>query len=134
MGTRRKSREIALQAMYQSDMMGLSTPDLESMTSHFQVSQKAVPYAAVLVNGIIDHAEKIDQIIEQYAKNWRVERMTAIDRNIIRIAIFEVLFQDDVPNNVAINESIEIAKRFGNDDSPSFINGILDAINDGEKR
>ena len=132
MGIRRKSREVALQALYQAEISDSKNVDISTICDNFQVAKKVIPYAQTLIEGISQHSDEIDDLISQHAKNWRVGRMSIVDRNLIRIGVFELLFQDDVPNTVAINESIEIAKRFSTDDSSSFINGILDAINDGK--
>ncbi len=134
MGSRRKSREIALQALYQSEMVGTKKPSIAAISDNFEVSQKAVPYAMYLIDGVVEHTKQLNEIIQRYAKNWRVDRMSIIDRNLLRLGVYELLFHEDVPASVAINESIEIAKRFSNDESSSFINGILDAINDGETK
>ena len=82
----------------------------------------------MLIGGIFDKLDEIDGAIGAHATNWRLERIAATDRNLLRVAIFELLFQDDVPAQVAINEAVEIAKRFGTQESPSFINGVLDAV------
>jgi N utilization substance protein B len=129
MGTRRKSRELALQALYQeelADQAGLL--DFEEFCAHFQVSKKAIPYARQLLQGVHEKKETINQLISRYAENWRLERMSIIDRNILRLAVFELHYQEDVPTSVAINEAVEIAKRFSTDDSGPFINGILDSM------
>ena len=133
MSTRRKSREIALQALYQAELSGVMPTDLARLKENFEVSKKGIPYAQILVDGIVDQRHTIDDTIRQYAKNWRVDRMSVIDRNLLRIGVYELLFQKDVPHTVVMNESIEIAKKYGTDDSSSFINGILDAISDGPK-
>lgn len=133
MGLRRKSRELALQALYQADMCGLTVADITLLSDHFRVAQKAIPYATIILDGIRANQREIDAIITSHTKNWRVDRMSIIDRNLIRIGIFELVFQKEVPASVVINESIEIAKRFSTDESSSFINGILDAIRDGKK-
>ena len=133
MGIRRKSREIALQALYHADLCGLGSPDMTTLCSNFKIAKKAMPYATELVEGITAHVSQIDSTIKKYSQNWRVDRMSIIDRNLIRIAAFELLFSKDVPPTVVINEAIEIAKKFGNDESPSFINGILDALSDGKE-
>lgn len=128
MGTRRKSREVALQALYQADMRDASPLDtLAVLRENFEVSRKALPYGQELVNGVVVNLAAIDAVIAQSAAHWRLDRMSCIDRNIIRIAVYEFRFRDDVPAGVAINEAIELAKRFGAEDSPGFINGILDA-------
>ncbi|MDD5758133.1 MAG: transcription antitermination factor NusB [Desulfobulbaceae bacterium] len=135
MGSRRKSRELTLQALYQAEISG--TEPLEQFAlfcDNFQVNQKVIPQAQELLEGIAAHAAEIDAVISQYTKNWRVGRMSVVDRNLIRLGAYEVLFRDDVPATVAINEAIEIAKRYSTDDAPSFINGILDAINNGKRQ
>ena len=129
MGIRRKARELALNALYQGEMT--ETPVAEKfplLCDNFEVNKKAVPYGQQLVDGITNNWDAIDKKIADSAVNWRLSRMSVLDRNIIRLATYEMLFQDDVPAHVAINEAVELAKRFCADDSPSFINGILDAI------
>jgi N utilization substance protein B len=129
MGTRRKSRELALQALYQGELAGhAGLLDFEQFCTHFQVNKKAIPYAKKLLEGVQEKNEEINQLISRYADNWRLERMSLIDRNILRLAVYELYFRDDVPKRVAINEAVEIAKRYATDDSGPFINGILDAL------
>ena len=135
MGTRRKAREAALQFLFQDDFTGESVFAelvLEDRFSQFcglyQISHKARPYALALLAGIQDKREDIDQVIRQSATNWRLERITVTDRNLLRVGVYEMLFGDKVPPQVAINEAVEIAKRFGSGDSPAFVNGVLDAV------
>ena len=129
MGIRRKARELALQVLYQIDLTGLETaPALELFCEHFEVSKKSMPYTRLLVQGVIDNRQELDSLIGTHAENWRPERMSVIDRNILRLALYELRYQNDVPPKVVINEAIEVAKRFGNEESGPFINGILDAI------
>jgi N utilization substance protein B len=129
MGTRRKSRELALQALFQGELAGQNgLLDFEEFCAHFQVNKKAIPYAKKLLDGVQEKADMLNQLISKYAENWRLERMSLIDRNILRLAVYEVHYQDDVPISVAINEAVEIAKRYSTDDSGPFINGILDAM------
>ena len=129
MGTRRKSRELVLQALYQEELVGQTgLLDFEDFCSHFQVTKKATPYAKKLLDGVHEKQEAINQLISKYAENWRLERMSVIDRNILRLAVYELHYQDDVPTSVAINEAVEIAKRYSTDDSGPFINGILDGM------
>jgi N utilization substance protein B len=133
MGYRRKSRELTLQALYQAEVVGIEPLErFALLCDNFKVDQKVVPLAQDLLEGIVAHAAEIDLLISQYAKNWRVGRMSIVDRNLIRLGAYEVLFREDVPATVAINEAIEIAKRYSTDDAPSFINGILDAIRNGQ--
>lgn len=135
MGNRRKSRELTLQALYQAEVSGTEPlAQFALFCENFQVSPKVIPQAQELLEGISAHAAEIDAIISRYAKNWRVGRMSIIDRNLIRLGVYEVLFRDDVPATVAINEAIEIAKRYSTDDAPAFINGILDAISNGQSQ
>lgn len=136
MGTRRISREAALQFLYQEDFT--IKPDqqpgydlderFELFCSLFQVNKKARTYARVLLEGVTSDLQNIDLTIENAAKNWRLSRIAATDRNLLRIAVFEILKCEDVPAQVAINEAVEIAKRFAGEESPKFINGVLDAI------
>ena len=129
MGTRRKSRELALQALYQGELTGQNgILDFEEFCAHFQVNKKSIPYAKKLVDGIQEKGDVLNQLISKFAENWRLERMSLVDRNILRLAVYEVYYQDDVPISVAINEAVEIAKRYSTDDSGPFINGILDAM------
>jgi N utilization substance protein B len=129
MGTRRKSRELALQALYQEELAGQADFwDFEEFCAHFQVNKKAIPYARKLLAGVQEKRAEINQLISRYAENWRLERMSVIDRNILRLAVYELHFQNDVPTSVAINEAVEIAKRYSTDDSGPFINGILDGM------
>ena len=129
MGTRRKSRELALQALYQEELSGLTgLLDFEEFCTHFQVSKKTIPYAGKLLEGVREKRDEIDELISRHAENWRLERMSVIDRNILRLAVYELHYQDDVPTSVAINEAVEIAKRYSTDDSGPFINGILDSM------
>ncbi|MCK9293716.1 MAG: transcription antitermination factor NusB [Desulfobulbaceae bacterium] len=128
MSIRRKSRELALQCLYQIDQSGNHQVDIARMSDHFDVNRKAVPYAQELISGIQLQWDALNSMIELHAKNWRLSRMAVIDRNILRIACFELAHMSDVPSSVILNEAIEIAKRFSTDDAAPFINGILDSI------
>jgi N utilization substance protein B len=98
------------------------------LCEHFQFSNKAIPYAGELLAGICAHWEEINSLIQEHAANWRIDRMSVLDRNIIRIAVFEMCKKEDIPPGVAINEAIEIAKHYCSDDAAPFINGVLDAV------
>jgi len=136
MGTRRKSREAALQFLYQNDFVKVADvgDDLELgesfhlFCSLYQVNKKARPYALNLIQGVLAEIEKIDDLIGSAGSQWRLSRVAPTDRNLLRIAVFEMTLMEDVPPQVAINEAVEIAKRFAGDDSPRFINGVLDAV------
>ncbi len=135
MGLRRKAREAALQFLFQEDFSfeAQSVNDdladrFEQFCTLYQVNRKARAYTLELLMGTKQHCEKIDSLIRQCAKNWRLERIAVADRNLLRIGVCEMLYSDDVPDQVAINEAVEIAKRYGSEESPSFVNGILDAV------
>lgn len=135
MGIRRQSREAALQFLFQDDFGSEADSDPEVLEERFsffcglfQISRKGRPYAIELLHKTLINKQLIDDLIAQAAVNWRLPRIAAADRNVLRLAVCEMLYIDDVPDEVAINEAVEIAKRFGGDDSPSFINGVLDAV------
>ena len=136
MGTRRKSREAALQFLYQNDFVKVAdvgddlelTDNFHLFCSLYQVNKKARPYALHLIRGVLTQIEKIDQLIGSAGSHWRLSRIAPTDRNLLRIAVFEMTLMNEVPPQVAINEAVEIAKRFGGDESPGFINGVLDAV------
>ncbi|MBW1636411.1 MAG: transcription antitermination factor NusB [Deltaproteobacteria bacterium] len=136
MGTRRKSREAALQFLYQNDFVSVSDvgDDMEHSENFtlfctlYQVNKKARGYTFDLVRGILAGMEEIDGIISAAAINWRLVRIAPTDRNLLRIAVYEMTDKAGIPPQVAINEAVEIAKRFGSEESPRFINGVLDAV------
>ena len=148
MTKRRKARELALQFLYEEDG-NISNLDYkincfyndfaseslirdgfiktkEDLNRKKDISQ-IFNFFADIVRGTLINLEKIDGLIRTLAKNWTIERMSRVDRNLLRLSIYEILFIPETPKNVVINEAIEIAKKFGNDESPAFINGILDA-------
>jgi transcription antitermination factor NusB len=129
MGARRKARELALQMLYQQDMSG-NVPDMIIET--FEDLQKSKPqtrdFATKIFRGTVDHISEIDEMIQAQADNWRLSRMAVVDRNIIRMSIYELLHETGTPKLVVIDEAIEIAKKYGTEKSSQFINGILDGI------
>jgi N utilization substance protein B len=129
MGARRKARELALQMLFQHDMAG-NEPDMIITT--FDDLQKSRPntreFAEKIFRGTVDHLSEIDDMIQAQAENWRLSRMAVVDRNIIRMSVYEFLHENDTPKLVIIDEAIEIAKKFGTQKSSQFINGILDGI------
>ena len=129
MSVRRRAREIALQVLYQLDL-GLGDPGevLDLYWENFQPSQKAREFCQRLVEGVRRSKDQIDPLIEENSENWTLKRMAMVDRNILRLATFELLHCPDIPFKVTLNEAIELAKKFGADDSSAFINGILDKI------
>jgi N utilization substance protein B len=129
MGRRRKARENALQLLFQLDF---NEAEVETALSLFwkgkRETQEVKEYSAWLVRGIYSHLEKIDSVIRSHSQNWRLARMAAVDRNILRIAVFELLYEENVAAAVIINEAIEIAKKYSNEQAASFVNGILDGV------
>ena len=129
MGARRKARELALQMLFQHDMSG-NEPDMILAT--FEDLQKSKPntkeFAIKIFRGTVDHLSEIDDMIQAQAENWRLSRMAVVDRNIIRMSVYEFLHESDTPKLVIIDEAIEIAKKYGTQKSSQFINGILDGI------
>jgi N utilization substance protein B len=101
---------------------------LDLYFSNFSPAEKARPFFVRLVNGVMDAQQDIDTVIERFSDNWKMSRMSGVDRNILRVAVYEMLFCKDIPSKVSINEAIDIGKKFGTDESGSFINGILDSI------
>ena len=130
MGKRRKAREVALQFLYQLDQHGAEDPaphGAEFWARH-PVDSDTQAFADALVRGSKQQQAKIDQLLAQYAEHWDLDRMAVVDRNILRMAVFELLWAPDVPPKAVINEAIEIAKKFGTTESSRFINGVLDRI------
>jgi N utilization substance protein B len=129
MGTRRYARELAMQALFSMDMNNaFSMEMLVEYDRSFPPNKKVAPYFHRLTEGVVQYKDHIDKVIEKYSSNWKVRRMACVDRNILRLAVFELLYCDDIPAKVSINEAIDIAKKFGSAESGSFINGILDSI------
>ena len=129
MGRRRKSREFALQVLYQ---LNITKEDANKALAQFQENfspqEEADEFLKRLVLGVLEHGRELDRLIEQYLENWRLDRINMIDRNILRMALFELLYCEEIPPKVTINEAIDLGKRYGSEDSGSFINGILDRI------
>jgi transcription antitermination factor NusB len=130
MGRRRKARELALQLLYQLDVQdeGSAEPHLDEFWARHPVERDVRDFADALIRGTKQHEGKIDEMISQYAENWELERMAVVDRNILRQGIFELLWMGEVPPKVAINEALEVSKKFSTQESSRFINGILDRI------
>lgn len=130
MGRRRKAREVALQFLYRLDQHGEDDPAVHEVDFWAQhpVDDDARAFASDLVHGTKRRQAEIDKIIGQYTEHWDLDRMAVVDRNILRLAVYELLDESRVPPKVAINEAIEIAKKFGTRESGRFINGILDRV------
>ena len=135
MRKRTQSREFALQILYQID---LNPSEIEGILADFWKAQKAAAdpevrlYAERLVRGTAASLKEIDRTIERYAENWKIDRMAYVDRNILRLSTYELCQLDEIPAKVALNEAVELAKRFGEPDSSKFVNGILDKISKNE--
>ena len=142
MGKRRRAREMAIQMLYQQELGGSL---LDEVFSSFELggypqkheapsparrarAEESFAHARRLVEGTLGHREAIDELIRRHAENWRLERMPAIDRNILRLAVYEMLHEESVPKVVVVDEAIELAKKYGSEDSGRFVNGLLDAI------
>jgi N utilization substance protein B len=129
LGKRRKSREIIVQVLYQMDMSdGDAEENFNLFWQHFNPSDELKEFSQKVVQGVCKHREEIDALIEKHSKHWRLKRMPIIDKNILRAAIFELMFCPDTPVKVIINEAIELGKKFSSEKSSPFINGILDKV------
>jgi len=128
-GTRRKARSAALQALYELDCTKHKAEEvLARLRAEEKLPQEAYIFSEELVKGVLQHKPELDALIKKFAPAFPPEQMSVIDRNILRLAIFEILFDDKTPIKVAINEAIELAKGFGSDSSPRLINGVLGSI------
>ncbi|NUN92959.1 MAG: transcription antitermination factor NusB [Verrucomicrobiae bacterium] len=132
MNLRRQARQIAIEYLYQRNLAGESDRPVEEDLAALPTAEKhapsARPFAADLVRGVLARIETLDGKIRQYAQNWSLERIAAVDRAILRLAIYEMLFRDDIPPVVSINEAIDLAKEYSSADSGRFVNGILDRV------
>ncbi|MCK4809369.1 MAG: transcription antitermination factor NusB [Candidatus Omnitrophica bacterium] len=135
MRLRSKAREIALFILYQREITKKEPKELLDVHLENEPQQEEViNFASVLLKGIVEKLSVLDSIIKKYAKNWGIDRMAIIDRNILRMAIFEIISLEDIPPKVSINEAIELAKRFGDKNSSRFVNGIVDKVYKMEKQ
>jgi N utilization substance protein B len=140
MKSRRTCREAAIQALYLCDAQGsFSRETVDLFSSHFlriglndhgenTLPQESDPFYQEIIDGVLSNREAIDSAIGLASKNWSIARMALVDRNILRVAVYEILYRLDVPPKVAINEAIEIAKEFASPEGPTFINGVLDEV------
>ncbi|HWQ41661.1 MAG TPA: transcription antitermination factor NusB [Desulfosporosinus sp.] len=129
--SRRLARETALQVLFQRDLTKetLNTVEIvDCWAAEFVVPEASRPFAQGLVDGTIAHQAEIDQTIASFAQDWTLNRMANVDRNVMRLATYEILFCPDIPGRVSLNEAIELAKRFGGEESAKFVNGILDRV------
>ncbi len=130
MGGRRLSRELALQVLFQIDLVNANMIEsLKYIFEHYKSPEEVKEFTMTIVKGVISNLIEIDKAIKGYTDNWSLERITNIDRNILRIAIYEILYMKEIPKSVSINEAIELAKKYGTKSSFSFVNGVLGKIN-----
>ena len=128
-GVRRKARALALQALYEVDCVGHGVEEvLAPLLAEETFSEENAGFIHELVSGVVQNKVKIDEMIRGFAPAWPLEQIAVVDRNILRLAIFEVLLDNKVPVKVAINEAVELAKAFGGDSSPRFVNGVLGSV------
>ena len=134
MGSRHQARERALQILFQYEMHGKSGLWLDLFWKENQATDEARAFAERIVAGVLEKKKELDAVIGKYATNWKISRMPVVDRNILRAGVYELLWMDDVPAKVTVNEAIELAKSFGDDDASKFVNGILDKVLTAEPR
>lgn len=132
MGARTKARKRAIDILYSADVRGmpieLALADEAQRAAQEPAREASWLYAREIVDGVVDHGAEIDELIQTYAQGWTLERMPAVDRAILRIAVWELQFNDEVPAAVAIDEAVELAKEFSTDDSGAFVHGVLGRI------
>ena len=128
-GARRKARALALQALYELDSVGHGTEEvLTHLLEGEGLPEQNANFTCELVKGVIKNKNKIDENIRSFAPAWPIEQIPVVDRNILRLAIFEILLDNEVPIKIAINEAVELAKTFGSDNSSKFVNGVLGSL------
>ena len=128
MGSRHQSRERALQILFQYDIHGRPGVWLDEFWSQCQATEDVRSFAEQLVTGVLGHKNDLDALIGKYATNWKVSRMQIVDRNILRLGAYELMWLDEVPAKVTVNEAIELAKDFGDEEAAKFVNGVLDKV------
>ncbi len=129
MGKRRRSRELAIKVLFHLEF-SKDDPAIafDLICNNFDASEDVKPFSKELVHGVCAHIRELDSLIGSASKNWRFERIARVDRSILRLAVFELLYRDDIPPKVSINEAVDVGKKFGSEESGAFINGILDKI------
>ena len=128
MGSRHQSRERALQILFQYDIHRRPGLWLDVFWKENEATDEVKAFAERLVAGVLEKKKELDALIGKYATNWKISRMPIVDRNILRAGVYELLWMDDVPAKVTVNEAIELAKSFGDDEASKFVNGILDQV------
>ena len=133
-GKRSQAREAALKVLYQLDVTRDPPEDgLKVFFRNHRIPLDAQPFVVRLVQGTFSHLSEVDRLLAKHATNWALDRMAVVDRNILRMGVFELLFGNETPPKVVINEAVELAKRFGTADSGKFVNGVLDSIHTAER-
>lgn len=126
-GARTKARKRALDVLYSADMRGETGVEaLDRISAESEAPTN--PYTAVIVRGVTEHRARIDEVLEQFSTDWSLARMPAVDRNVLRIGVWELLWVDDVPDAVAVSEAMALVSELSTDESPAFVNGVLGAI------
>lgn len=129
MGKRRKARELATQVLFHMEFSpGVTGEVFHLICENFGPPESIRAFSEKLVSGVCDTKEYLDELISQSSQNWRLDRMSHVDRSILRIGVFEILYMDDIPPKVSIDEAVELGKKYGTEDSGAFINGVLDNI------
>lgn len=128
MGSRHQARERALQILFQYDIHGRPGLWLDVFWKENETTDQAKAFAEQLVAGVLEKKKDLDALIGKYATNWKISRMPIVDRNILRAGVYELLWMDDVPAKVTVNEAVELAKSFGDDEASKFVNGVLDQV------
>jgi transcription antitermination protein NusB len=126
LSARTKARKRALDLLFAAEARGESAADL--LDAQIADGELNNPYTATLVRGVVAEQARIDEIIAQYAEGWTLERMPAVDRNVLRVAVWEILYSEDIPVGVAVSEAVGLVQDLSTDESPSFVNGVLGAI------
>ena len=126
---RRRTRAAALQALYEADTARHDVGHaLEGQMAFLDLEEAGRAFARRLVDGVLANREEIDKIIAEFASAWPISQMAVVDRNILRVAVYEIIAEEDTPPRVAVNEAVELAKRFGSDTAPGFVNGVLGSV------
>ena len=134
MGERRLSREISLKTLFQIDLVNTDIEETLKYTfENNKYSNEVKEFTLTLVKGVMNNLSEVDKAISNYTNNWSLERITNIDRNILRVAIYEILYLKNIPKSVSINEAVELAKKYGTKSSFSFVNGVLGKIDKKDK-
>ncbi len=127
MSARSKARKLALDVLYEADLRGVTAIEvLDAKNDDVDVTVR--PFTSDLVYGVVEHGDRIDDLLSTYSQGWTLDRMPAVDRNLLRIGVYELLWEDDVPDAVAISEAVTLARSLSTDESPAFINGLLGRI------